>query len=725
MRRRCWADSSRPPDGASPGHPDHYMATLRVVHACLACTLVTTLAGCGDSPSQAPVPVKLGFLVSPGSSTAGAAVTPAIVVAIQDDAGSTVTTATATVTLAIANNPGSSTLSGTTTVAAVNGIASFSDVRLDKAADGYTLTASATGLTPATSGTFRITPAAATKIKFVTQPSDAVAGVAVSPAIRVGFFDGFDNPTSSSVGSVTLSIANNAGNGTLAGSTAVDPISGVATFSNVSINKAGTGYTLSATTSGLSSVVSSAFSIVPAAPAKLGFLTQPSDVEGTRPIAPSVRVAILDAFDNTVTTATDAITLALGSGAENPVGGTLYGTTTVAAVSGVATFDNLRVDRPSNTYALRPTAGTLSSGPSSSFAVRLTFVSVEADTTHTCGVTIRGAAYCWGNQGSGLGDGITQQRAAPILVAGGLTFARVSTGSGHTCGLTTAGAAYCWGAGGNHQIGDGGNSPRSMPAAVSGGLTLTTLASGWYHNCGATSDGTPYCWGYNANAQLGDGTKMDRASPVSPSGGLKFSRVVGGRYHTCAVAVTGAAYCWGSNAHGQIGDNGPADDRTSPGLVVGGLSFGSISAGGSSTSGHSCGLTTNGSAYCWGNNSSGQLGDGSTTNRSQPTAVAGGIVFSAITVGSNHTCALTSGGAAYCWGANVSGQLGDGTIAPHSDPRPVLGPAGVTFSYIAAGDSHTCAVASSGVAYCWGLNGDGQLGVGDVVTRTTPAPVVP
>jgi alpha-tubulin suppressor-like RCC1 family protein len=102
-----------------------------------------------------------------------------------------------------------------------------------------------------------------------------------------------------------------------------------------------------------------------------------------------------------------------------------------------------------------------------------------------------------------------------------------------------------------------------------------------------------------------------------------------------------------------------------------------------------------------------------------------GIAFTAITVGSNHTCALTAGGAVYCWGANASGQLGDGTTTSRSDPRAVVGLAGAMFTYVAAGDSHTCAVASNGVAYCWGLNADGQLGVGDLVTRTTPTPVVP
>jgi alpha-tubulin suppressor-like RCC1 family protein len=290
--------------------------------------------------------------------------------------------------------------------------------------------------------------------------------------------------------------------------------------------------------------------------------------------------------------------------------------------------------------------------------------------------------------------------------------------------LTTAGKAYCWGAGGNHQIGDGGNSARNTPTAVSGGLTFTTLSAGWYHNCAVGSDGPSYCWGYNASAQLGDGTTTDRSSPVSPSGGLTFARIAAGRYHTCAVTPAGAAYCWGNNNNGEIGD-GTVGARTTPTLVAGGLTFTSIATGGGATSGHSCGITTSGSAYCWGNNSSGQLGDGSTTNRNQPTAVTGGLAFNAISVGSNHTCALTAGGIAYCWGSNASGQLGDGTTVQHSDPRPVLSPAGVTFTFITAGDSHSCAVASSGVAYCWGLNADGQLGVGDLLARTSPTPAIP
>src|SRR5437867_2831283 len=172
----------------------------------------------------------------------------------------------------------------------------------------------------------------------------------------------------------------------------------------------------------------------PAAPTKLVFTVQPTNATAGVAIASAVQVAIQDASGNTVTSATAAVTVALGT---NPGAGTLSGTLTVAATQGIATFSNLRIDRPGSGYTLAASAGGLSGATSVPFAVTLTFTAVNAGESHTCGVTAVGAAYCWGNNSNGrLGDGTTTDRLTPVLVAGGVSFAAVSASFSHTCGLT-------------------------------------------------------------------------------------------------------------------------------------------------------------------------------------------------------------------------------------------------------------------------------------------------
>lgn len=551
------------------------------------------------------------------------------------------------------------------------------------------------------------------KLAFTSQPSTATAGVVFTP-ITVAIEDPSGHPVASATNAVTVALGANQGGATLLGTTTVTAVNGIATFQDLSIEKAGTGYTLVAFSDSVMRATSVPFAIDRAAPAQLAFAVQPGATEYTQPITPAIQVAIQDAFGNPEPNATSVITIAIGT---NPNGGTLSGTIAATAVNGVATFPNLRLDRPASGYALAATATGLATGTSDTFDVEITFAAVSDGTGHTCALTPPGAAYCWGfnNQGE-LGNGTTTGSPVcgtpcvvnPAPVSGGLTFASVSAGASHSCGVTLAGAAYCWGDNSSGDLGDGTTAQRTSPVAVSGGLTFAMVsAAGNDYTCGVTTAGAAYCWGDNGAGQLGNGGTTNSTTPVAVTGGLTFSMVSAGYSHTCGVTTAGSAYCWGFNGVGKLG-NGDTTSSTMPVAVSGGFSFAAVSAGGDFT----CGVTT-GAAYCWGANALGQLGNGSTTTSTTPVAVAGGLDFRQVSAGEgSHTCGVTTAGAAYCWGTNYYGALGHGPTASSTIPLEVFG--ALVFTTISAGYAHTCGVTSGGATYCWGANWGGQLGIGSV-----------
>jgi len=343
----------------------------------------------------------------------------------------------------------------------------------------------------------------------------------------------------------------------------------------------------------------------------------------------------------------------------------------------------------------------------------------------TCSVTTRGAAYCWGSLSEcpvstvdTFGDGATTHCDIPMAVPGGVTFAELSGGGYHTCGVATDGTAYCWGSNVNGQLGNGTTSGTESPAPslVTGGLTFKAVSAGIYHTCAVTSGGAAYCWGNNNDGQLGNGASSSpRDSPVAVVGGLTFAAVGAGYEDSCGLTVGGVAYCWGYNSYGELG-NGDTTNSWVPGAVAGGLSFVALSTGYF----HTCGLTGGGKAYCWGGNFAGELGNGTTAASSAPVAVAGGLRFATISAGQWVTCGVTTDSAAYCWGWNGAGQLGNGMTA-YSNPTPVLVAGGLIFQTVSTGYLHTCGLATSGAAYCWGDNSEGELGNGSTAFSLVPA----
>lgn len=325
-----------------------------------------------------------------------------------------------------------------------------------------------------------------------------------------------------------------------------------------------------------------------------------------------------------------------------------------------------------------------------------------------------------------------------------VTFTVVQAGAYHSCGLTTSGAAYCWGNSTYGQVGAGSKANGLTPVAVANGLTFSAISVGAVHSCGLTGGGTAYCWGANDTGELGAGTPAAQQCgsepvacvpfPIAVAGGHGFSSVSAGGTTTCALTSAGAAFCWGDDTYGQLGD-GSTTPTSTPVAVAGGLAFVSTGAG----IFFACGLTAAGEAYCWGNNSAAQLGVGAvsleTCNDNPcstvPVAVSGGLTFTALSVGYWHACGLIADGTAYCWGDNGDGQLGAtttetcssslGTVTCSTSPLPVEG--GLRFATLSAGFFHSCGVTAAGDGYCWGLNSDGQLGTGAGTNSASPAPI--
>lgn len=342
-------------------------------------------AACTDITPPPPPAARLAFIVQPSNAIAGAAISPAVTVVVQDEGGKVASTAIVAVTVALgANSPGA-TLTGTTTVNAVKGVATFNNLSIPQVNTGYTLTASSGPLTSATSRPFDIMVPPPTQLAFAVPPGNATAGAAITPPIQVSIKDatGAVATTATNAVTVTLGAPAGGGGGTLAGTTTVSAVNGVATFSDLVIQKASSGYTLAASAYPLTSATSAPFAVAPAAAAKLSFAVPPSTTDTTLPITPAVQVAIQDAFANTVTSATNPVTLSLGA---NPGGATLTGTLTTAAVNGVASFANLKLDRIGNGYTLTATSGAFPAATSPPFNMIKTqliaFVSENQGGTH-------------------------------------------------------------------------------------------------------------------------------------------------------------------------------------------------------------------------------------------------------------------------------------------------------------------------------------------------------
>lgn len=347
---------------------------------------------------------------------------------------------------------------------------------------------------------------------------------------------------------------------------------------------------------------------------------------------------------------------------------------------------------------------------------------IATGSNHSCGI-YNEKAYCWGDNTNGrLGDGTTTSSLTPVavkttLMSGPVT--HIATGSSHSCAIA-GGVAYCWGANSNGRLGNGSTTASSEPVAVNTSImsgTVTDIAAGGSHSC-AVANNAAYCWGSDSAGQLGNSAGTSTTTPLAVATSImsgSVTKIATGYQHSCAIAA-GNAYCWGGySGYGILGNGTSGTSITPVAVLTTTMPAGSVtSIATGSEAYHNCAVSA-ARAYCWGNNNFGKLGDATTVTKSSPVAVVTTLMsgdIASVTVGGSHSCAVRSNGSAFCWGGNTSAQLGDGGTSSSSSPKAVLS-TNISGSLlnISAGAGQTCTY-STEHAYCWGQNGSGQLGNG-------------
>jgi alpha-tubulin suppressor-like RCC1 family protein len=347
-------------------------------------------------------------------------------------------------------------------------------------------------------------------------------------------------------------------------------------------------------------------------------------------------------------------------------------------------------------------------------------------TNDVSSVSSLGVALSWGGATYGrLGDGTTVTKCSPVSVIGGFTdWCQVAGGYQHGVALRTNGTAWAWGRNQLGQLGDGTTINRSSPVSVIGGFTnWCQIVGGYRHTTALRANGTIWSWGSNNYSQLGDGTNISKSSPVSVIGGFtdwcQVSTNAGN--HVVALRTNGTLWAWGAGYNGQLG-NGNVNTQSSPVSVVGGFTdWSRVSAGGS---GFTLAIRTNGTAWTWGNNINGQLGNGTTTTTSSPVSVIGGFTdWCQVSAGWRHVIAVRTNGTLWAWGGNAAGALGDGTTVNKSSPVSVIG--GFTnWCAASAGARHSLGIRTNGTAWAWGENNSGQLGDNTGTATSSPISVI-
>lgn len=625
----------------------------RVVSRAPGSAVVTAVAG--GVPGHVPVTVTqtaaaLAFRAQPSDAVAGASLSPAIQVEIRDEVGQRVRGATDAVTLSLVGGGEGAELQGTRTVNAVDGVATFSGLAVERAGSGYKVRASAGELEAVESEAFGIVPGAPSRLGFLAVPEEVVAGDTF--AVRVGIQDVYGNPVPSVSAPVALYLAVAPEGAELGGSLEAQVEAGVAGFESV-LEKAGSAYVLAASAPGLEGARSERFRVVPGEPRRLVFIDPPDSV--TAGFVYTHTVGVIDAYGNRV-----------------------------RGIDGV----DIRIAITADEF-IRDTTLVMMDG--------------EVSLSH------RYLTYHERLQASWSGGNWNNAYTEPFVA---IEWTHISAGHDRTCGIGAISVLYCWGNNADRALGtDRGSNLMPQPVATDWGWR--DVAVGREHICAIQSGSwTVHCWGSNEFGQLGinDPSVAHLTEPTPVDSNQQFSGITAGQYHTCAVTRdTHRVLCWGRNDHGQLGSAG--GDAYAPRPIELDQEFIKVVAGWNHTCAIRRGSPTAGHAYCWGDNGSGQLGNQSRISTTAPDSVRTTRQFRDIAAGSQHTCGVGGPGDSfvYCWGANSRGQLGTGDT--HDRSYPVQAAVDHFQWRVAAGAAHSCAVIRWGPLYCWGDNAQGQLGL--------------
>jgi alpha-tubulin suppressor-like RCC1 family protein len=424
------------------------------------------------------------------------------------------------------------------------------------------------------------------------------------------------------------------------------------------------------------------------------------------------------------------------------------------------------------------------------------WASIAGGNSHTIATQTDGSLWAWGKNDVGqLGDGSTTSSNSPVKIGTATNWAKIAGGNSHTIATQTDGSLWAWGSNTSGQLGDGTNTNKSSPVQI-GTATWASIACGADHTIATQTAGSLWAWGYNADGRLGDGSTTSSNSPVqivaarsitvtvtsyaatlssadatisagatanltvaiyggtAPytvvySGGtvtnytsgsnipvspaitttytltsvtdangckasIDWKMIDAGGYHSVGIKADGSLWAWGYNTSGQLGD-GTNTDRSSPVQIGTATNWASIACG----LYHTIATKTDGSLWAWGSNGEGQLGDGTTTSRTSPVPI-GTATWASIAGGENYTIATQTDGSLWAWGRNTFGQLGDGTTTQKTSPVKI---GTATWASIACGENHTIATQTTGSLWAWGRNNNGQLGDGTTTESTSPVPI--
>jgi alpha-tubulin suppressor-like RCC1 family protein len=332
--------------------------------------------------------------------------------------------------------------------------------------------------------------------------------------------------------------------------------------------------------------------------------------------------------------------------------------------------------------------------------------------------------WTWGFNNNGqLGDNTITSKSSPVqTVTGGTNWKQVASGAIYTAAIKTDGTLWNWGSGVNGRLGDNTTASKSSPVqTVAGGTNWRQVSGGSSHTAAIKTDGTLWLWGWDSNGELGDNTTTNKSSPVQTvTGGTNWRQVACGANHTAAVKTDGTLWLWGVNPYGGLGDNTSASKSSPVQTVAAGTNWRQVACG----TYHTAAIKTDGTLWAWGYNSTGQLCDNTSVNKSSPVqTIAGGTNWRQVACGTYHTAAIKTDGTLWTWGYNNNGQLGDNTLINKSSPVQTVA-AGTTWRQVSCGDNHTAAIKTDGTLWNWGYNGGGQLGDNTLINKSSPVQTI-